>query len=775
MVKPTKFRMDPVPRSLCRVLTLALALALALMPALVLSACIFDPSGESALSQTDAQVDGTLPDGGGVDAAVDAAPGDPDPPLGVSIVEQGGLCPAQSVNAATVTAVEVVVTLGPTSHASQQVVLQVVGADDLSEPTPQTAPQGSGTVAYAVDLSSFEDGPLTLVAAVESAGGVRSPEVTRVARKDTVISLLVDPVVTPVTLDATGQRVSGMSEPAADLVVGNVTLGVTAVAVADADGYFEAMIPLGPGSNQLDLRATDAAWNEDHQWVDRFAGSLLVDVVVGGGVVAYTEESATRLATTVGSAACGDSAAASFAFVRAPDLVVGDAAPDLYVNCANQLFLNDGHGFFTALTTAGLAGDRGAVWGDFDNDGDQDVALVRHASTELRLYRNELIPGGTVSFTRTAGLIPYNAADPEGVAWLDYDRDGWLDLFLGDGGRNELLAGGGPGQAFTAVGNAAGVNTLGDSLENGSWIAVTDFDVDGEMDLALADDVGGGFLLTGGNALFTDITTTSAAGFVNPAKRGLTFGDFDADGRFDLFVPQGAVGGGANALLRYDGANGVFTDVAVAAGVDLPLAHDGAAWGDVDLDGRLDLVYYTLPAGDRIVLWLMLNRGDTDADGVPDFEAYTQEHLLVNPSGFSPDSALLGDVDNDGDLDLLIASRNGGHLLFINPLTDPTGATRAQNPRYLRVLLFGNGVDCNRTALGSVVLLRDCATQAILGAREVNGGRGNGGQDSPVLHFGGLLPSQCVRVEARFLGGPPVARQVRPVELLNQTLLIFQP
>jgi hypothetical protein len=63
----------------------------------------------------------------------------------------------------------------------------------------------------------------------------------------------------------------------------------------------------------------------------------------------------------------------------------------------------------------------------------------------------------------------------------------------------------------------------------------------------------------------------------------------------------------------------------------------------------------------------------------------------------------------------------------------------------------------------------------VRGAREVNGGRGNGGQESPVLHFGGLLPSRCVQLEARFAGGPAVTRRVRPRELLAQTLLIFQP
>lgn len=737
--------------------------------------CSFDPSGRSVTPGSDARPDATLPDGGRPDSALDASPGDPDPPLGVSIPARAGLCPAQTVNADTVTAVEVVVTLGPTSRSSQLVYLRVEGGGNVTEPALRAATDGSGTVAFGVELSPFADGPLTLAAAVVGSGGVRSPEITHAARKDTVIDLWVDPVVTPVPATVTSQQVSGMTEPAAELVVGNTTLGATAAAMADADGYFEAVIPLGPGSNQIDLRATDAAWNEAHQWVDRFAGSMLVDVVPGGPGVIFTEESATRLAATVASSPCSDSAAASFAFVRAPDLVAGDVAPDLYINCVNQLFLNDGQGFFTSLATAGLQGDRGAVWGDFDNDGDQDVALVRSASSDLRLYRNELIPGGTVSFSLTAGLLPYNPGNPEGVAWIDYNRDGWLDLFLNDGFRNELQQGGGPGQIFTIVGDGVGVNTLGDPLNNGSWIAVSDFDANGEVDIAVSDDVGRGFLLASTSAMFSDVTTSAAADFINPAKRGLTFGDFDNNGCFDLFVPQGAVLGPGNALLRYDAPGGVFTDVAAAAGVDQPLAHDGAAWGDVDLDGRLDLVYYTLPGGGRIDLVLQLNRGDTNSDGIPDFETFTQEHILLNPAGFSPDSALLADVDNDGDLDLLIASRNGGHLLFVNPLTRPAAAGRAQNPRYLRVLLFGNGVDCNRTALGSVVLLRDCATQTLLGTREVNGGRGNGGQDSPVLHFGGLLPSRCVQVEARFLGGAYVIQQVRPIELPSQTLLVFQP
>jgi len=745
-----------------------LALALVLV-----SGCHFDPSG-SPVTGSDSRVDATVMDGGQVDADSDAAPGDPDPPLGVSIPLRAGLCPAQTVNAATVTSVEVVVTLGPTSRLTDQVHLRVQGGGSVTEPGSQAAPDGQGTVAFGVDLSAFADGPLTLAAAVEASGGARSPEVTHAARKDTVIDLLVDPVVTPVGVSATTQQVSGMSESAADLVVGNTTLGTTMTAVADADGYFESVIPLGPGSNQLDVRATDAAWNEAHHWVDRFAGPLVVDVVTGAQDVIFTEESATRLAASGASTPCSDSAAATFAFVRAPDLGSGDAAPDLFVGCVNQLFVNDGQGFFTGLATPGIAGERGAVWGDFDNDGDQDLAVVRTAGSDLWIYRNELIPGGTVAFSLTTGLIPYNPGNPEGVAWLDYDRDGWLDLFLNDGGRNELLRAGGPGLPFVAVGDAMGVNTLGDTLNNGSWVAVSDFDANGEVDVAVSDDSGPGFLLASSGSMFGDVTTGMAAAFVNPAKRGLTFGDMDDDGYFDLFVPQGSVLGSHNALLQCDGPGGVFTDVAVAAGVDLPLAYDGAAWGDVDLDGRLDLVYYTLPVWDRLDLVIGLNRGDLDSDGVPDFELHTQNHPLVSPGGFRPESALLADVDNDGDLDLVIASRNAGHLLFINPL-NRLAAVPAQNPRYLKVVLFGNGADCNRTALGSVVWVRDCATQVLLGTREVNGGRGNGGQDSPVLHFGGMLPSRCVRVEARFLGGAHVIRQVRPIDLPNHTLVVFQP
>ncbi len=720
----------------------------------------------------DGQVDAATADGAQPDGGPDAFVGDPDPPLGVSIPGVAGQCPPQTVNAATVSAVEVVVTLGPTSRDDQQVVLRVEGGPSVTAPAPRTAPAGSGAVAFAVDLSSFPDGPLLLVASVAHSG-TSSPEVSHSGRKDTAVVLLVDPVVTPV--DAVSQQVSGLSEPSADILVGNATLGSTAVAQADAEGYFEAVIDLDVGANQLDVRSVDAAWNEAHEWVDRFAGSLVVDRGAGAGDVVFTEEGATRLSSSIASVGCSDNAAASFAFVRAPDLVGGDVAPDLYISCVNQLFLNDGQGHFTALVTAGLSGDRGAVWGDFDNDGDQDLAATRYTSSDLYIYRNELIPNGTVAFTRIDGMFSFNPANPEGLAWLDQNRDGWLDLFLNDGGRNELLQNDGAGQSFTAVGNAVGANTLGGVLENGSWIAATDFDVNGEVDVVVSDDVGPGFVLSGSSAFYTDVTLSTGAAFSNPHKRGLTFGDFDNDGRFDLFVSQGVQVGVSNALLQYDGVAGTFTEVSAAAGLNVPLAHDGAAWGDVNQDGRLDLVYYTAPIAGQLELVTQINRGDNNSDGTPDFDTVTQLHTLTNPSGFSPDSVLLADVDNDGDLDLLIASRNGNHLLFINPLNRPPAAGRAQNPRFLKVLLFGNGQQCNRTALGSVVLLRDCATQTLLSTREVNGGRGNGGQQSPVLHFGGLLPSRCVQVEARFLGGPHVVQQVRPIELLNQTLLIFQP
>lgn len=752
---------------------LSRGLVIALLPAVLSAGCRFDPAGQRSGPGLDAGADGGAPDGAAPDGGGDAALPSLAAPLGVSIPARPGICPAQLVNSATVGAVQVTVTLGPDSRPSHEVWLRVSrDASRLVEPLPQAATQGSGSVAFGVALSSLDDGPLELTAWVTD-GLAESPAVTHDARLDTTAELLVDPVVTPVS--DVSQWVSGMAEDGAEVLVTNQANGATALITADADGYFQAELPLDITSNQLSVRSTDIAANRETAWVDRFGQPLIVVVMPGTGGVGFRDVSSAQLVTPAPTG-CSNTAAASFAFLRAPDLAAGDTAPDLFISCVNMLLLNDGQGGFSAPALAvSPQGDRGAVWGDFDNDGDQDLLLVRQSTTDLLLYRNELRPNGTLAFTQTGGLIPIDPVNPEGVAWIDYDGDGWLDIFLNDGARNELLRNNGPGQPFSVVSDPVGVNTLGDTLNNGSWVAACDFDNDGDVDLALSDDTGAGFLLRNTGGGFTDATAATLAAFVNPAKRGLAFGDFDGNGAFDLFVAQGGAAG-SNALLRFDPGPAQFAEVAAAAGVDLPGVPDGFAWGDIDHNGHLDLVYYTVPAWDRVAVVQLLNHGDTNADGVPDFTTHSVEVTVPNPGGFVPESVLLADVDNDGDLDVFLSSRGSQQMLFANLLNDPpSGGGPSQNHRFLKVLLLGNGVDTNRSAVGSVVLLRDCASQALLGIREVNGGRGNGGQDSPVLHFGGMLPSRCVEVEARFLGGSPMIEQVRPIELLRQTLILFQP
>jgi len=161
-----------------------------------------------------------------------------------------------------------------------------------------------------------------------------------------------------------------------------------------------------------------------------------------------------------------------------------DGAPDLYLtcdNCENQLYHNNGDGTFSDVTVNAGVGDtgsgRGAAWGDYDNDGDFDLFVANSDDQYGRLYRN----GGDGIFddvSAAAGLhdSPRSAMS---VNWLDYDLDGWLDLFVvNQGDQNRLYRNNGDG-TFTDVGPGAGVAVR----FHGESSAVSDYDNDGDPDI----------------------------------------------------------------------------------------------------------------------------------------------------------------------------------------------------------------------------------------------------------------------------------------------------
>src|SRR6266481_4848734 len=267
-----------------------------------------------------------------------------------------------------------------------------------------------------------------------------------------------------------------------------------------------------------------------------------------------------------------------------------DGFADLFVgnsyNARNSLFQNNGDGTFTKVTNP-RAGDivtdivncHGCAWGDFNNDGFLDM-IVSQTTGKLLLYKNY----GDVTFTRVNspddGSVFTRTDARHTIAWADYDNDGLLDFAVvvhGPNGRNRLYRNNGNG-TFAEVRNSA------ISQDPADWdgLAWGDYDNDGYVDLVVANFGGRNILYhNNGDGTFAKVTE-SVVGRDEGSFSGCAWGDYDNDGHLDLFIS------GATNLLFHNNGDGTFTriteDPIVADG-----EGRGCVWGDYDNDGWLDL------------------------------------------------------------------------------------------------------------------------------------------------------------------------------------------
>jgi hypothetical protein len=451
-------------------------------------------------------------------------------------------------------------------------------------------------------------------------------------------------------------------------------------------------------------------------------------------------------------AACADAAAAKLpefseadaATFAAPQALTnafadvdGDGDLDLAVSFTSgaiRLYRNDAGRFAAAGATAGLPGGgpevRGLAFGDFDGDGDADLyaGLSRAEGEPARnlLLRND--GHGRFEDVAAALGLSFPDADSRQASWIDVDGDGDLDLHSAQrSARNRLFRN--EGGRFTDAGESLGLDDPRRTV-GACWF---DMDEDGDLDVFLANqEADKDALYRNDGTGFTDVAP--ALGMHQPERTlaeggvGCTVGDYDNDGRLDLFVATY----GATLLYRNLGG-GKFRDVAAEAGVQRRLHAVGASWADVDNDGWLDLYVSAYDdAGSRGHLFM--NEGGRFSDALPP----------GSPLAASDHGVQWADVDGDGDLDLSLTEtfpEDGRHRLFRNEL--PAATAR----RSLQVRVVDR--EGRETTAGAEVRLYG-ADRRLLGTRLVPTGDGYGSQGVEPVHFG-LASEGSVTVEVTTL------------------------
>ena len=368
-----------------------------------------------------------------------------------------------------------------------------------------------------------------------------------------------------------------------------------------------------------------------------------------------------------------------------------------FVDVTEQSGLHaDGYGF-------------GVAAGDIDNDGRVDLLVTSFESE--RLFRNN----GDGSFTDVTDEAGIEARNAFGVsaAFVDYDRDGWLDLYIGNnvdyglddgtvcpntaGARDYCppeTYGGLPDHLYRNRGDGTFEDVSGTALRHVNTggvsratlgrfgpalgVATADYDGDGWLDIYVANDGTENLLwINQRDGTLMDAALLSGAalsGLGTPeAGMGVDAGDFDDDGDEDLFMTHLTTEG--NNLYVNDGS-GMFRDDSAASRLgpgSLPYTGWGSAWFDFDNDGRLDVMAVNgtvvavdgreddpFPYGQRNTLFR--NLGDRRFEDVTDRAGAVFELSEVSRG------AAFGDVDNDGDVDVLVGNNTGPVRLLVNTI-----------------------------------------------------------------------------------------------------------
>jgi tetratricopeptide (TPR) repeat protein len=459
----------------------------------------------------------------------------------------------------------------------------------------------------------------------------------------------------------------------------------------------------------------------------------------------------------------------------------GDGYDDLLLS-GRALFRNNrGAGFLDVTEAVGVGGTgaNGGVWADIDNDGDLDFYATSGATEGDRTDRLWVNRGdGTFEDRTEAAGGMTDLFTTEGAAWGDIDNDGYVDLYLAsyERPRTETFEDYGVGYpdllyhnrrdgTFVEIAQAAGiVPPFGKDL-SGRGVNWGDYDNDGDLDIYVSNyRLQENFLWRNDGGSFVNVAPElGVSGNETDGWWGHTigseWGDYDNDGDLDLFCAQLAHPryievSDKSMLYRNDlEKTGVFVDRRAEARIKYAETHSDPSWGDVDADGDLDLFITSIYPD--CASFLYRNRGA----GV--FEDITWLAGVRTMNGWG---AAMSDYDNDGDLDLAVASGDGFRL-FRN---EGLGAHEEEAVHdWLEVRTVGTV--SNAAGIGARIIVRSGSLRQI---REVEGGKGTTSQHSMVAFFGLGREPGPVDVEVRFLGGGVV--DLRGVDV-DQRITVVEP
>ena len=399
-----------------------------------------------------------------------------------------------------------------------------------------------------------------------------------------------------------------------------------------------------------------------------------------------------------------------------------DGFPDLFAG--HSLFQNMGGSSFMDVTSeAGLDSCRGngGIWGDINRDGLPDLVTSGNP-VQVFVSRN-----GTLEEVTESIGISSTESSVEGVALLDWNADGWLDLYLasyertgglGSGTEDAFYLGGFDG--FIKAGDSIGMVPFLEEHLCGRGVSPCDFDLDGDIDIFVSnyrlqenylwENEDGAAV---NSALQRGIAGINVDGWWGHTI-GSAWGDFDNDGDWDLFSANLAHPRYitlSDRSMLYEHRDGYFTDIRSGTGIRFEETHSNPLWGDFNNDGWLDLFVTSIYSDRRSFLYLNLGNGT--------FEDVT---WLSGARIFNGWGAAAADYNLDGRLDLAIGSGDGptllknvspgGNWLLVN--VDPP-----------------EGV--NPSGIGCTVMLDQ---QGVTLMRQIEGGSGTTSQNGSTLHFG---------------------------------------